>query len=84
MILLKKPAEKIVRIIAWLQMALGVLFLCRFLYRYVASGFDFDSVNVVNTFIFGIVFPLFALRMLVQHRKANKTDVDNPTTADKL
>jgi len=60
------------KVIYQLLVILGALFLFNACYRYIHAGYDYHAVPFSTTLIFGILWPVIALKNLKRLKKETK------------
>jgi membrane protein YdbS with pleckstrin-like domain len=70
-------------VMAWLQIAVGLIILGVSGYRFVSHGYSFEAVNIVVTFVLGIFLPLMALGKLIRFKKEERLFTDRNDDSEK-
>lgn len=63
-------------VMAWLQIAVGLIILGIAGYRFVRHGYSFETVNIVVTFVLGIFLPLMAAGRLMRFKNEERKSTD--------
>lgn len=62
---------KVQAIICYLLIVVGLFFLGYAIGRYLGTGYQLSAVPVLNTLIFGLLWPMLAVRKLIALRKSS-------------
>jgi uncharacterized membrane protein YidH (DUF202 family) len=70
-------------VMAWLQIAVGLIILGIAGYRFVSHGYSLETVNIGVTFVLGIFLPLMAAAKLTRFKKEERLFTDQNDESEK-